>query len=129
MVVLFALPKGLLHGSFLFANDQVFITRLLLTLVDEPTSMDHVPWLLLVIVFTLEFSLLGSTTHRNFLEIDSEWILAWSEGIRSRNIDHGHHWTHYEAVALFLLTSRLRLDRSNWCDSLFDLLLLLLFLL
>ena len=83
MVVLFALPKGLLHGSFLFANDQVFITRLVLTLVDESTFMDHVPWLLLVIVFTLELSLLGSTTHRNLLEVDSEGILAWSKGIRS----------------------------------------------
>ena len=129
MVVLLALPKGLLHGSFLFANDQVFITRLVLTLVDVSTSMDHVPWLLLVIIFTLEFSLLGGTAHRNFLEVDGEWILAWSEGIRSGNVNHGHHWTHYEAVALFFLTSRLRLYWSDWCDSLLNLLLPLLFLL
>ena len=129
MVVLLALPKGLLHGSFLFANDQVFITRLVLTLVDEPTSMDHVPWLLLVIVLALELGLLGGTTHRNLLEVDSEWILAWSEGIRSGNVNHGHHWTHYEAVALFLLTSSLRLFWGDWCDSFLDLLLLLLFLL
>ena len=82
MVLLFRAIECFLKSRVLWVFSHLLIVRTMLTMVCKPATVGNIPRELLILLLSFEGSLLGSSTHRDSLEIDHERIWVCLERTR-----------------------------------------------